>query len=540
MLGNYRKFGRRFGLTAIASLTAGLMLSAAPTIALAQNAQCDAEEGGASKTLDPRNGAEIAKLYELMQADQWQPALAGFNQLIASRGDSMKPYDRATIFELRANVKINLEDFRGALTDLQAALNANGLPPARNNQLRYYIAQLNFQLEQYQTAITGLNQWIQLARTCGTTVDPNAYYLLAAAYTQISPPNYQSAVGPAEQALAGMGAEPRKGYFDLLNLIYSELNNNAKRTPLLERMVNYWPNEKSYWTQLSGAYSVMNKDKEAFSVLEVAYRAGLIKTENEILTLVQYYSFFDNPFRGATLLEREMNAGNVKRVQKNLILLSQLWSQAREHKKSIPILREAAQGATNGELYYRLGMVLLADEQYQASATALESALNRGGMDREDTGDAWLLLGTARFSQAGPADTAVWARAREAFVRAQAYENSRRRASDWITYIDAVVSTYWEGLGIEYDQNVELCEDDRDRFERQARIAELQNIPPDPADVARREARLAECDALIAAGRPSRTNTSAAAAAPATESAPEAPETADEVTPEPEEAPANQ
>ncbi len=535
MRGNYRKLY----LTAAASATAALMISVAPTAALAQAAQCDAEEGGASKTLDPRNGVEISKLYELMQTDQWQAALTGFNNLLAGRGDSMKPYDKSTLYELRANVKLNLDDFRGALADMQAALNANGLPPARNNQLRYYIAQLNFQLEQYQTAITGLNQWIQLARTCGTTVDPNAYYLLAAAYTQISPPNYRAAVGPAEQAIAGMGDEPRKGYFDLLNLVYSEIGDNAKRAPLLERMVNYWPNDKAYWTQLSGAYSVQNKDKEAFSVLEVAYRAGLIKTENEILTLVQYYSFFDNPYRGAVLLEREMNAGNVKRVQKNLILLSQLWSQSREHKKSIPILREAAQGATNGELYYRLGMVLLADEQYAASQTALESALNRGGMDRKDTGDAWLLLGTARFSQAGPASTGVWASARKAFVSAQAYEDSRRRASDWITYIDAVVSTYWDGLRLEWEQNKAACEDDIQRFEQQQRIDDLQNRRPDPADVARRETRLAECEALIAAGPPSRNNPNAVAATE-TESAPEAPATTNEEAPKAEDAPANQ
>ncbi|GJL91289.1 hypothetical protein [Hyphococcus sp.] len=524
MRGNYRKLGFSVAVSA-----AAVMVFAAPTAAIAQNAQCDAEEGGASKTLDPRNGAEISKIYELMQTDQFPAALTAFNTLLANRGDSMKPYDKATLYELRANVKINLEDYRGALADLQAALNANGLPAARNNQLRYYIAQLNFQLEQYQTAINGLNQWIQLARTCGVTVDPNAYYLLAAAYTQISPPNYRAALSPAEQAVANMGAEPRKGYFDLLNLIYSELNDNAKRAPLLERMVNYWPNDKGYWTQLSGSYSVQNKDKEAFSVLEVAYRAGLIKNENEILTLVQYYSFFDNPYRGAVMLEREMNAGNVKRVQKNLILLSQLWSQAREHKKSIPILREAARGAETGELYYRLGMVLLADEQYAASQTALESALNRGGLDRKDTGDAWLLLGTARFSQAGPASTGIWASARQAFVRAQAYEASRRRASDWITYIDAVVNTYWEGLRIEWEQNKAACEDDIVRFEQQARIEDLQNRRPDPADVQRRETRIAECEALIAAGPPSRTNPNAAASTE-TDSAPEATEEDDTAT----------
>lgn len=502
MRGNYRKFC----LTAVASLTAGLMLSAAPTAALAQPAQCDADEGGPAGTLSPRIGQEIQGLYELMQNDQYNEALAGFNALISSRGDAMSAYERATVLELRANVKVNVEDFRGALNDMQAALNANGLPPARNNQLRYFIAQLNFQLEQYQTAITGLNQWIQLARTCGVAVDPNAYYLLAAAYTQINPPNYRAAVNPAEQALAGMGEEPRKGYFDILNLIYSELNDNAKRAPLLERMVNLWPENKSYWTQLSGAYSTMQRDRDAFSVLEVAYRAGLLSTESELKTLIQYYSFFDNPYRGAVMLEREMNAGNIARNQQNLILLSQMWSQSREHKRSIPILREAAQNASNGELYYRLGMVLLADEQYAASQTALENALNRGGMDRDDTGDAWLLLGTARFSQAGPNSTGVWSNARQAFVRAQAYNNARQRATEWIAYIDAVISTYWDGLRLEYQQALADCQDDEARFERDARIRELRNEQPDPAALEREAARVAQCNALEEGGAPNRSS----------------------------------
>ncbi|MEO1136175.1 MAG: hypothetical protein AAFW68_06135 [Pseudomonadota bacterium] len=500
MRGNYRKLY----LTAAASLTAGLLVVAMPTTAFAQPAQCDADEGGPSGTLSPRIGQEVQELYAFLQNEQYNEALAGFNRLIANRGDSMSAFERATVLELRANAKVSVEDFRGALNDMQAALNANGLPPARNNQLRYFIAQLNFQLEQYQTAITGLNQWIQLARTCGVTVDPNAYYLLAAAYTQISPPNYRAAVNPAEQALNNMGDEPRKGYFDILNLIYSELNDNAKRAPLLERMVNLWPENKGYWTQLSGAYSTMQRDRDAFSVLEVAYRAGLLSTESELKTLIQYYSFFDNPYRGAVMLEREMNAGNIARNQTNLVLLSQLWSQSREHRRSIPILREAAQNSSDGELYYRLGMVLLADEQYAASQTALENALNRGGMDRRDTGDAWLLLGTARFSQAGPNSTGAWANAREAFVRAQNYNNTRSRARDWITYIDAVISTYWDGLGLEYDQAFADCEDDEARFDRDARIRELRNEQPDPAALQREAARVAQCTALTDGGRPNR------------------------------------
>lgn len=481
----------KFRNVSCAALAAAFgLIAMVPAPALAQ--QCAGESTGRSKTLDPRVATSLGTVFEQMQAEQYAEALAGLNQLIAQRGDRMKPFDRATTFELRGSVKASLEDYSGASRDFQTALDTGALPPARNNQLRYFIAQLQFQVENYQQAIRGLNQWIQNARACNETVDPSAYYLLAAAYTQISPPNYRTAVGPAEQAVAG-APEPRKGYYDLLNLIYSELGDNAKRAPLLERMVNNWPGTKGYWTQLSGAYSVMGRDRDAFSVLEVAYRAGLLTTESELTTLIQYYSFFENPYRGAKMLAREMAAGNVKRTQKNLQLLSQLWSQAREHKKSIPILREAAGNSSDGELYYRLGQVLLADEQYGASQTALERALNRGGMDRKDTGDAWLLLGTARFSQAGPEDVTIWDNAIKAFVNAQRYENARSAATNWITYIRAVKQTYLDGVALENRQIYERCLDDLARIEVQHRILDLQGATPTAEDLAREVALNAQC-----------------------------------------------
>ncbi len=455
-----------------AAMAAGAVV--VPTTVLAQ--ECPGEEGGPSATLSPRVGQELQKLYELLQNDQQQAAITGMQQLLASRGDSMSAYELSTVNEILGSAYAQVENFDGARRAFQTALNANGLPPNRNNQLRYFIAQLQFQDGDYQSAIQGLNNWIAVARRCNAPVDNSAWYLLGAAYTQVSPPQWRQAMGPAENAVAGLDAgNPNKSYFDLLNLIYSELNENAKRGALLERMVGLWPGEKSYWTQLSGLYSNTGRDQEAFSVIEVAYRAGLLTTEAELKTVVQYYSYFDNPYRGAKMLEREMNAGNIKRTQDNLVLLSQLWSQAREHKKSIPILREAAGNSSNGELSYRLGMVLLADEQYAASQRALELALNKGGMDRDDTGDAWLLLGTARFSQAGPEDTAIWTSARQAFVNAQRYQKSAQRASQWITYIDAVAQTYRDGKRLERLQNLERCQSDQDRLDQQQRIRDLQN-----------------------------------------------------------------
>lgn len=466
------------------------VVAVAPAVA---QQQCETEQKGPAKTLDPRIGKEVQRIYEqLIQEDKYKEARDALDQLISQRGGSMKPFEKATIYELRGSVKSQLEDYRGAQRDFQVALDTNELPPARQNQLRFFISQLNFALQDYQAAIRGLNDWINTARTCGQTVDSNAYYLLAAAYAQIEPPNYRAARDPAEKAVAA-SSEPKKSYYALLNLIYSELNLSKQRMALLEKMINFWPSERSYWAQLSGAYSQAGRDKDAFAVLEVAYRAGLINKDTQILTLVQYYSFFDNPYRGAKLLEREMNAGVVKRNVKNLKLLSQLWSQAREHKKAIPVLQAAAKQSGDGELYYRLGQVLLADEDYREAERALTSALNKGGMDNKKTGDAWLLLGTARFSQAGPDDSDTLKRARAAFVNAQRYSDSRSQASKWVEYIDAIEDTKRRAKILEEQQIKERCDDLVKRIEKQRRIEQLRGRNPSDLSKLASPEEIAEC-----------------------------------------------
>ena len=487
---------RKNSLKALLAASAmSVMMVMAPSTAVAQ--QCPGDESGPSKVLSTPVARVLQTIFEQIQADQQTLALQGLNDLIAQRGDGLQGFDKATTYELRGSVKAGLEDFNGAKRDFEVALATNELPQARNNQLRYFLAQLSFQQENYQAAISGLNNWINTARNCNIPVDENAYYLLAAAYTQITPARWRDAANPAERAIAA-SSEPKKAQYDLLNLIYSELGNNDKRGPLLEKMVGFWPGTKTYWTQLSGAYSQAGRDRDAFSVVEVAYRAGLLTTEGEMLTLIQYYSFFDNPFRGANVLEREMAAGNVKRSQKNLVLLSQLWSQSREHKKSIPILQEAARGSDTGVLAYRLGQVLLADEQYANSQRALEQALNKGGLKSKDAGDAWLLLGTARFNQAGPEDVSLWNSARNAFKNAQRYEGARKRASDWIKYIDAVEFTYVEGVKLERAQIIERCEADLNRIEQSERIEDLQGTPVSDEVKAERQAKRAECSQMLA------------------------------------------
>jgi len=415
---------------------------------------------------------------ELANADppDTRGALNAMNALIAKRGDRLTGYDKGTIYEIRGTFKVQLDDIPGALRDYETAVATNALPLVRSNLLRYNIAQINYQLENYDAAIAGLREWLRVA--CGEP-PANAYYLIALGYIQKE--DFRSAEQPMETALrlkkkedSAASKAPDKNYYSILNLIYSNLRKYDKWANHLETMINIWPDDSALWGQLTSAYAIQKKDNEAFSVLEVAYRAGLLTTSQQVLQLVQYYSFFENAYRGAKLLEREMNAGVVERSRDNLILLSQLWDQSREAKKAIPILEEAAKVSGQGELYFRLGRVLVADEQYAKADRILLQAINSGNLKESDRADAWLLLGNARFSAADTQDRAALRRAREAFQRAARFPRTRRSAQSYITYINEVIRVQELQLEREKEERRQICDNALDRLKDAQRINQLQ------------------------------------------------------------------
>lgn len=428
--------------------------AAAPMASFAQDDEQEEEEG--TETLDPRVARDLLEAYEDLKEEKYQEGLTKLNALLESRRDLMKPFDLASVLQIRGSALVNMERYPEALRDFKRALDLDALPRSQNIQLMFNVAQLNFQQEDYQGAIEYLQRWINAVEE----PNHNAYYMLAAAYYYLE--DYRAAIPHAERAISLL-PEPNRRYYDLANILYSQVEAHAKRVNLLEKIVTYWPSEASYWKQLAALYNELGNERKSFSTLEVAYRNGLLEDENDIVSLAQYYSLYNNPYRGAELLEKEMAAGNVEREVDNLELLSQLWSQAREHKKAIPVLREAAKLSDEGELSFRLGQVLLADEQNEASEVALETALNKGGLDDEDRADAWLLLGTARFNQAGPGDRAKRADADDAFRIAQRFERTRERATQWRSYITAINNTERRQAALEAKQKQELAESARER-----------------------------------------------------------------------------
>ena len=439
-----------------AYMTPGLVLSAAAQ-----------DEDGGDQTLSVPVARVLGEAYELSQVEppQFQQAISSIDQLIAQRRDRMTPYELATAYEMRGSFKGGLTppDYAGALRDFEAALAAGGMNEERQRQIRFIIAQLYYTQERYPEAARFLREYIDYATSIGKNVDANTYYLLAASYVAMQ--DFRNARRPMEQALQkhrASGDRPQESYYSLMNYVYSEIGAQSERGDLLVEMVNLWPGNGQYWAQLSASYSEAGREDDAAATLELAYKAGILEGEDRILSLVSYYSFLENPYRGALLMEREMAAGNVQRNKNNLERLAQMYTQAREQRRALVPLREAAAISPDGDLYYNLGLVLFGDEQWVPAEEAFLNALNRGGLDGRKTGNAWLLIGNARFFLDSES-ASQQRRAIEALRRAQNYSSSRRDATDWITYIRDVQRTVCNQCRVEILQTVERFTQDRRR-----------------------------------------------------------------------------
>ncbi len=373
------------------ALGATLTVGSAPVTPAAAQVSEEEDRRRSRQTLQQRTGQQLNEALNLANEEppRLQEALAEINDLL--RRD-LPPFDRSTVLEIRGSLNYQLENVAQALQDYTQVLQLDSLPSDRLIQIRRNVAQLHYSQENFQEAVRFMRDFIQQSPQEATA---NDYFILAGALIQLE--DYQGAREPAETALR-LDEKREKRYYDLLNLIYSELGLAAERGQLLEQMVEYFPEVESYWVQLSGSYSAADRIRDAFATLEAAYRAGIISDEPKIVALAQFYSELDNPYRGAQMLEQEMAAGNVERDLGNLKLLSQLWTQAREQDQAIEILTEAAGLADDGELYYQLGQSYLADEQFEQSIRALRQALNAGGLSADEQGNIYTLIGSAYFS----------------------------------------------------------------------------------------------------------------------------------------------
>ncbi len=376
------------------AVAAGLFGLMSAGTALAQGCQ---ETTFSAKTGQTYLEAETAA----MTNKDWNTAIAKLNQL---RSQQLNCYEESAVIRLSAYIKIEQGDRQGAIRDLLDAINKGYIPQDQIAQTYYNIAQIYLQDENIRSALDYMQRWQQ----AGGKPDRTQKWQLAVLYQRVD--NYREAVRWAEEVRRDDGTKFDQQLYDLLVFLYNESGQKAKLAEVLEVLVERKPEERKYWDAIAGNYFADNEQRKAFEVQKAMYLAGILKTEEEIMRIVNFYNQFNVPYYAAKILEKEMNAGRIKPTVERMSLLADFYQVAREHEKAIPVIRRAAEMGGGGAMYERLGASYSELQKWKETEDALQQALKLGGV--KDRGTIWVRIGQSRFERGDRAG------AKEAFRQA--------------------------------------------------------------------------------------------------------------------------
>ena len=390
-------------------------------------AQSDDEERKTKQTvaMSQQVYEKLTKIQEAVEAEDYSAAEGLLRDM---RADSkLSPYEKAQVWNLSGYSYYLQEKYQDAINSYEQVMKQPELPEALVLSTLKTMAQLQFTIEDYPTALATVR------RLMAAVDEPSAdvYMLEGQALFQME--KYREALTPIKKAVdmfREQGQTPRENWLLLLRVCYFELKDYDNMITVVKELIQYYPKD-SYILTLAGVYSELGDTKKQLALTEVLYEKGLLNTNSHITNLANLYLLHGLPYKAAQVLEKGIDAKIVENNDRNLRLLSQAWYQAREDEKAIPPLKLAAQTAKDGELYIRLAQAYANLDRWKESAEAANEALRLGGLKRSD--QANIMLGMALFNQK------LLQQARVAFQRAEKDKRSARAASQWIQYVDSEV-----------------------------------------------------------------------------------------------------
>ncbi len=370
-----------------------------------------------AQVMRPNTYKKILPCQEMLAEDKTNEAL---KCLQAIDVESLNGYETAVTYQMFGYAYSAQEKYDKAISFFEKAIATGQLSPGQTLDFQFNVAQMYRALEKLPESIRTFETWLQGAESPTGT----QFYAISSTYYQAE--KFGRSLELIEKALATR-PDPEESWMNLAVALYIDKKAYKKAAPLLESMALRFP-KASYWKQLAAVYSELKDDKGALVAQELAYKQGFLTSNTDLRRLAETYLFLEIPFKGAKLIETEIAAGRMEKSERNWELLADAWLQAREFDKSIQPLTEAAKLSSDGELFVRLAKVHIDGERWNDAIEAIDSGVKRGKL--KSRGETHFLRGIALFNL-GKLDTA-----RKEFVRAQKFDDTRKKGSQWVKFID--------------------------------------------------------------------------------------------------------
>ncbi|WP_409433457.1 tetratricopeptide repeat protein [Litorimonas sp. RW-G-Af-16] len=446
------KFTALLGASLLAFSAMSFVGTATVDVAVAQD--------GEGRQFSAKAGEIVNEALQLINGNQHSAALGPLNKALAL--PELNAYERSTIYQMQGASYYEMNQYAQAIGAFENAINAGGLLPNEADSLRVNIAQLLIANGSYAEGARRLEQYL----ANGGQQKPQYVEMLTQAWVQSE--NYSKALPWAERWFNAASPKERK-HFDLMNFLYNNLGMQGRQADIVKQMINRWPEDKTLWDAWASMLANGGREQEAFEVTKMLYLGGALNSEADLMKVVQYYSFYDMPFQAAQILEREMNAGRIARNADKMVQLSSLFRQAREYKRAIPVLEQAAASSGQAKLYADLGEALYNEGQCQKSEAAFKQAISKG----YDSGKSWMLIATCRYEATQQQDrlncqmteaekaaapiTKSRNAAIEAFSNVPRDSRESRNATKWVQFIKAEREAVDRRCEFEETIEQELC-----------------------------------------------------------------------------------
>ncbi len=293
----------------------GLALLSCCTLAHAQE-----EERKSKQTLAMSQQVyeKLTKIQELVEAEDYTGADALMKEMRAN--EKLSPYEKAQVWNLSGYQYYLQERYTDAINAYEQVMRQPELPEALLLSTLKTMAQLQFTVEDYPTALATVR------RLMAAVPEPSAdvYMLEGQALFQME--KYQEALGPIKKAVdmfREQGQTPHENWLLLLRVIYFELKDYDSMIAVVKELIQHYPKD-SYILTLAGVYSELGDTKKQLALTEVLYEKGLMNTNSNITNLANLYLLHGLPYKAAKVLEKGINDKIVEGNDRNLRLLSQV------------------------------------------------------------------------------------------------------------------------------------------------------------------------------------------------------------------------
>ncbi len=409
----FRFTGRSFGALLVAS---GL------TMAASGGAVAKEQESPVNRVLSSSVAEQVNEALEDQQAQNFSAMATGLTSLL---GEQLEPYEAFVVYQLRGRARFEMDDLQGAIADFNAMLATGAATVEERNTWRVQLGQLHIATDNLDR---GLIEFEAAVRD-GIELDPAFLRLLSRAYYQAE--RYRDGVGYAERYYESRSVRSQADYA-LMQAYYKQLNQTEDEMRVIEAALADFPDERSNWQNLVAILARQDMDADAFEANKLMYLNGLFQQCSEIYRLAQYFSYYDNPYRGATLLERAINTSRCDGDVEQLETLANMWRQAREFDRGVAVIERLANQTGDANWYAKLGETYFELNNLAGAEAAFDTAIELGDLDQPGT--VLALLGTVRF-QNGDLNAS-----RAAFLEATRYDESRAEAQAWLIYVDARIN----------------------------------------------------------------------------------------------------